>query len=322
MSSSSSVALVYDEYRGLTPREKDRFDKRLREIYVGQEDQRGRPDLRVSRFRLLAPIIIIGESPPDDPALFERFICGSPYKSALTPETSKLMRELLNEPLYQLGGHLHRWCLSVDVPEMIDRARAQMHAKLLPLLAEPLPPRLRDNMLVVVLGNMLFDQWCDHLGVKLTNRPSLRECFPQIVAAITDSESGGGVKDIFDRFLESCSTYAHLGQLQEGLHYALVDGKLCMHLSSCYTDYLQQRRKSGEGDETHGLRSLQRVIKEKIDVGSYIVEASKRVKLGGRQVRCVVIDQSLIPEHMDVDEFPLTTNRVKGHQMPFERDWN
>jgi DNA primase len=322
MSSTSSVALVYDEYRGLTAKEKERFDRKLREIYVGGEDQRGRADLRVSRYRLVAPIVIIGEQQPDDPAIFERVVCGSPYKDKLTAESGRLMRELLNEPLYQLGGHLHRWCLSVDVPEMIERARAQMHAKLLPLLAEPLPPRLRDNMLVVVLGNLLFDQWCDHLGVKLTNRPDLRKCFPKIVGAITDSEFGGGVKDIFDRFLESCSTYAHLGILQEGLHYAMVDGQLCMHLSSCYSAYLQQRRRGGEGDETHGLQSLRRVIKEKHRAGSYITEPSKRVKLGGRQVRCVVIDQSLIPEHMEVDEFPLTTNRVKGHHMPYEKSWN
>lgn len=322
MSSTSSVALVYDEYRGLTTKEKERFDRKLREIYVGGEDLRGRADQRVNRYRLLAPLVIIGESQPEDPAIFERIICGSPRKDKLTPESARAMRELLNEPLYQLGGHLHRWCLSVDVPEMIDRARAQMHAKLLPLLTEPLPPRLRDNMLVMVLGNMLFDQWCEQLGVKLTNRPDLRECFPQIVAAITDSELGGSVKDIFDRFLESCSTYAHLGDLQEGMHYALVDGQLCLHLASCYTAYLQQRRKGGEGDETHGLQSLRRVIKEKYAMGSYIASMSQRVKLGGRQVRCVAIDQSKIPEHMEVDEFPLTTNRVKGHHMPYERDWN
>jgi hypothetical protein len=322
MSSTSSVALVYDEYRGLTVKEKERFDRKLREIYVGGEDLRGRADQRVNRYRLLAPIVIIGEAQPDDPAIFERIVAVSPMKNTLTPKTGKHMRDLLNEPLYQLGGHLHRWCLSQDIPEMIARARAQMHAKLLPLLTEPLPPRLRDNMLVVVLGNMLFDKWCDELGVKLANRPDLTKCFTKMVAAITDSEFGGGVKDIFDRFLESCSTYAHMGTLEEGLHYALVDGKLCLHLSSCYSAYLQHRRRSGEGDETHGLPSLRRVIKEKHTAGSYIVDVSKRVKLGGRQVRCVVVDHALIPEHLDVDEFPLTTNRVKGHQMPFERDWN
>ena len=142
------------------------------------------------------------------------------------------------------------------------------------------------------------------------------------MAAITDSEFGGGVKDIFDRFLESCSTYAHLGDLQEGVHYALVDGQLCMHLSSCYAAYLQQRRRGGEGDETHGLQSLRRVIKEKNSMGSYITGLSKRVKLGGRQVRCVAIDQGQIPEHMEVDDFPITSNGVTVHHLPYERVWN
>jgi len=322
MSSTSSIPLGYDEYRNGRSSQKEYYDTKLRQNYAGIQDQRGRPDLSVVVRRLVSPIFFIGESQPDDPAIFERSVCGSPRKNKLTPESARYLRELLDEPLYQLGGHLHRWCLSQDVPEMIARARAQMHARLLPLLKEPLPPRLRDNMLVVVLGNMLFDQWCDHLGVRLTNRPDLAACFPQMVAAITDSEFGGGVLDIFDRFLQSCSTYAHLGELKEDIHYALVDGKLCLHLNSCYTAYLQQRRKGGEGDETRGLRALRRVIQEKFESGSYITNPSKRVKLDGRQVRCVEIDHSLIPDSMEVDEFPLTKNRIKGHQVPYERGWN
>lgn len=322
MSSTSNVPLLYDEYRGLSPREKDVFDLRLRENYVGHEATRGRADQKLNRYRLIAPIVVIGEAQPDDPAIFERLVSVSPRKNALNPQTARRMRELLDEPLYQLGGHLHRWCLSQDIPELLARAQAQLHAKLLPLLSEPLAPRVRDNMMVVVLGNMLFDLWCEHLDVDLTNRPDVAKCFRKMVAAITDSEFGGGVKDIFDRFLESCSTYAHLSEIQEGVHYAMVDGLLCLHLSSCYSSYLQQRRRSGEDDETHGLPSLRRVMSEKMAEGSYIVDTSKRVRLGGRQVRCVAIDPKLIPEHLEVDEFPLTTNRVKGHQIPLETDWN
>jgi DNA primase len=318
-SSTSSVAIVFDEYRDLAPRDKDYFNRILRENYMGGEMQRGRPDQRLNRFRVTSPMVVIGEQQPDDPALFERMVCASPRKDQLTPAGARAMRQLLAEPLYQLGGHLHRWCLGLNVPEMIERARAQLHAKLLPLLSQPLPPRVHDNMLVVVLGNMMFDRWCEDLGVKLTNRPNLQACFPQIVGAITDSESGGGVKDIFDRFLESCSAYAHIGLLEEGVHYALIDGKLCMHLPSCYAVYLQQRRREGNPDGTHGQNALRRVIKEKYASGdSYIADESKRVRLGGRQVRCLVIDQSKIPDSLDVDEFPLTTNRVKGHHLPFD----
>jgi hypothetical protein len=316
MSTTSSIVMVYDEYRALAARQKDNFHELLRKGYGGGEEGRGRQDLRSVKFRILSPVVVIGESLPNDAALMERMVCASPMKHGLTKEGARAFRELCNEPLYQLGGHLHRWCLTVDVPEMIARARAQMQAKLLPLLANPMPPRLQANMLVVVLGNMLHEMWCEHLGVKM-ERPSLSEAFPKMVSVLTDTEDGGGVKDAFDRFLEACSQYAHTGTLEENVHYASVDGKLCLHLESCYQEYLVQRRKAGLEDETNGARALRRVSREKEEQGGYIIDRSRRVVLGGRQVRCVVIDPAKVPEHLSVDEFPASKNRVKGHQMPF-----
>lgn len=314
---TSSVPLIYDEYRALAPRQKDLFHSLLRKNYVGSVETRGRQDQRTNKFRLLSPIVVIGESLPDDPAIMERMVCASPLKNTLTSETGKLIRELSNEPLYQLGGHLHRWCLSVDVPEMIERARAQMHARLLPLLPEPLPPRLRDNMLVVVLGDMLHRQWCEDLSVTF-DRPDIRDHFPQIVSAITDTEEGGGVRDAFDRFLEALSSYAHAGALEEDIHYALIDHKLCIHLESCYQEYLVQRRRAGLHDETNGPTSLRRVVREKQEQGGYIVDRGRRVRLGGRQVRCVVIDPAKVPEHLAVDEFPISHVRKRGGQLPID----
>jgi hypothetical protein len=237
------------------------------------------------------------------------------------------MREVEREPTYLLGGHFHRWCLSVNVADLVNDARALMQATMLHQLREPLPPRVEDSMLVVVIGNLLQERWCEHLGVTVASKPKLKDSFMRIVGNVTDSNDGGGVKDGFDRFLEACSAYAQVGELKKDTHYSFDNAKkqiLYLHLESCHLAYQKERRTAGLSDETNGLPALRRIIREKLQLGSsYIVGHGERQRFGSssRQIRCVTIDTSRIPEHIAFEMFPGGAN-VAQAPLRGSGEWN
>ncbi len=326
-SCSTSVPTVYDEYKHDMPqKQQDAFLRMVRKVYSSEQEKRGRPDLRVVEYKLVAPVCVIGEMMPTQPAILERIVCVSPLKHDITAEGRRNLARVTSEPLHLLGGHFIQFVLGRDLRKDLRTAESIMDTELLPTLKEPLPPRIRDNLLIVTFGDYLHRQWCDEIGVKIPKRPKIKDVFPKLVANITATEDGGGVKDSFDHFVEAMSTYAHLGLIRENIHYAIVNDMLCLHLESCYQVYLVERRRANQPDATNGLTALKRVIREKHAQGGYIVNRSHRVRFtppgGGpvRQVRCITIDPDMVPDHVHVDQFPVSTNRTQGgHQRSFEK---
>lgn len=322
LSATVSIAQLIDEFKTDLPIKQQQLLVRiLRQIYVGEEEERGRPDLSSVEYPLLAPVCVIGEMLPTEPALLERIVCASPLKTSLDINTAAALDAIKKEPIDILGGHYIRWVLGRDIRDDIKTARAHMQSTMLPTLPNGVPPRITDSLLVVVLGDLLHRKWCEHLGVEIENRPRIRDHFKEIVAAITESEDGGAGKDAFDLFLESLSTYAHLGIIQENTHYVFVNkNTLCLHLAGCYEAYLAERQRRGQPDETNGIRALKRVLKEKIAVGGYVEKTSHQAYFKPpysqpRQMRTVAINMGLLPDHLDVGAFPekqVATNMGSG----------
>ena len=317
-SCTSSTPVVYDEFKlDMPQKQQDAFLRMVRKVYSSENEKRGRPDLRVVDYKLAAPVCVIGEMLPEQPAILERIVCVSPLKHLLDAKSTREIASVASEPLHLLGAHYIRFVLGRDLRKDIRAAQDIMDNELLPTLKEQPPPRIRDNLLIVVIGDYLHRQWCDQVGVKLPDRPQLKSVFKQLIANITESEDGGGVKDAFDHFIETLSTYAHLGIIRENVHYAVINGMLCIHLESCYQAYLVERRRANQPDVTNGLPALKRVIREKHAQGGYIVKRSHTVRFGGpdggsRQVRALAIDPDLIPEHVSIDQFPVSENRTQG----------
>jgi hypothetical protein len=313
---TDSVPVFLDEFK---PRDmgKVKVDKLLRlfrRVYGGETEERGRVDLSVASYNLLAPIVFAGESMPEgDPALIERMLCVSPDKNFLMehPEACDAFRELARMQLGRLAGPFIQWSLGRDVDEELERARATTETLITQArLKGRVPLRVFDNLLVMTFGLQMFDAWAQELGVATPDADALA-AFKALTASLLEGEASN-VKDAFDAFLEACSTYAHLGALKENTHYVMIDGKLCLYLPACHEVYLAQRRTTGRDDDTNGSRALKRIAKEKLARGSYIVEIDKRVSLGQQHVRCLVIDMDKVPEVLDVERFPVEKARVWG----------
>lgn len=322
---STTTPVFHDEFRDLAPANEASLYRKLRENYTAASEQRGRQDQSVVNYPNQAPLGIIGESKTDDPAIMERCICVSPLKSALNDDRRQLMEELLTEDLALLGGHFQRWCLSIDVGDYLAEARKMMDRKLTALVSNKLAPRVFDNMLVMVAGNLVVGAWCKHLGVDVTTMPEVADHFVQAVVSLTEREDGGPSKDAFDSFIERLSTLAIQGRILEGVHYGYLDktspdyGCIWLQLAACHAEYLQNQRQMGQGDNTLGLNALKRTVREKeAQPSDYVVDRSRRVRCGSNSQyrRCVLINPSKVPDFLDFEKPPQKPEFTRAEDYP------
>lgn len=316
LSTTNSIPTVFDEYKPNdmpkgVPEKKHRMWRRA---YGGETEERGRSDLSIRGYDLRAPICIAGEQLPDgDPALRERLISVCPSKNTVNdPRFAEVFHSLTTLPLDHLAVPYIQWMLGRDTEADLDDARAITKGLLdrFPAYRSRVTARPFDNLLTIVFGLRMFEAFAEHLGVAdVEIAPDMIE--PCIKAALVEiTESDAGAKDAFDGFLERLSALAHTGILREGVHYARVGERLCLHLPTCHDVYLGEQRKSGRDDATNGMRALRRIAAEKMERGSYLVELDQRVTMNGRQVRCVALDPARVPATLDVDEFPIGQERA------------
>lgn len=327
LASTASIPIVLDEYKhDLAVFHQQNVQRLARRNYTADIEQRGRPDRGVDSYPLHAPMIIIGEQLPDDPALRERLVVVSPLKSSLTPARRAALANIVRFPLRLLAGAWARFVTTRDIDRDLADARAMLASMIDP---NSLAPRIAHNLLVLTLGDMLHQAWCRELGVTVPNRPALRSHLKAILAANAgDEEEALTMRDLFDNFIEQVAIYAQLGLVKEGVHYAMVDGKLCVYLEGCRQAYLVERRRAGQPDESLSARSLRRVAKEKLSSNSYIIDRSRQVELSeGHRPRCFVLDKEILLQQLGI-EFPIAKNRQWGgnrRHSPADEDdtgWN
>jgi DNA primase len=320
-SSTTSIPIPADEYkpRDMGKGKKDAYHRLMRRVYGGEVEQRGRADQTVTEYRLIAPACTMGESLPNETALSERMICVTTDKNELTPEHQRIFLEAENSELSKLAGPLVKFMLSRNIPESMKTAKSLTDSILSGLGIAELPIRCKDNIVVMTLGIQLWDQFANSIGVSLPS-VDIMSAYRTVVHNILGKDTSF-VKDDADRFFEDLSSYVRQGILQDDIHYRgyAPDRKtdkvlLCVDLRSCYDVYLHQKRLTGNDDDTCGLDSLRRIIKEKIKRGSYIVSNSQKVTINKMITKVITIDNSIVPDDIDIPEWP--TCSVSGRGRP------
>ncbi len=328
LSSTNGVPIILDEYKpaDMLKRNVNRLMRYVRRVYGGETESRGRPDLTLANYVLAAPLSVTGENKPDhDPAVSERILCSSPNKNTieLSPEHHRAFALVRRADLGALALPMIQFAVQAPVTEWLDAARsitnrflaqADDDGKSIVKGAEDVPTRVVDNLVVMGFGLIVYQRFAESLGVLLPD--------PDFQAAIAYQcddflEGEAGAKDVFDQFLESLSACAQEGTLREGVHYAGIDGEIALHVQTAYGVYLRERKKMGLEDATNGLRALRRVIREKIERGSYIKRNDARVKLAESTRRCVRIKVDEIPTGLDIEPFPVDNEKSWGFQTEF-----
>lgn len=325
LSCTDSIPVYFDEYKpgDMNAQQLDRVHRFIRRVYGGETEIRGRSDQSVEKYRLAAPMVIAGESRPnEDPAILERILSVTPAKTELTSARQAAFVALTRSEHWRLGASLIRFVMGRDFQFYWRKSRSLTDEMLERIeRAGNVPLRFFDNLHCMVFGLIVFEAYAEHLGVELPDVDYVAT-FREVVSSVLEGEDGA-VKDGFDSFLESISTYAHLGLLEAGKHYDVDGDLLYIHLSACHQVYLTERKRSGQSDDSNGLRALRQILREKMSHGdaSYVLDAATRHYFGMTEARCIEIDMGRIPETIDFTRMKPKKESRRYTEENVENDW-
>ena len=321
LSSTNSVPVFIDEYKPFDmPRHRrNTLHRYMRRLYTGEVEERGRADQTLVSYRLSAPLCLAGETRPIEPALVERILTANPDKNALQkdPSYEQAYRRVKQVSPTLLSASIVRFLLSRDTEADLKLAR-ELADKMLG--DREVPFRVRDNIMVMMLGLHCFEEYAASLGIEL---PEL-DADAAVAKLLEDLlESGGtSVKTGLDYFLEELSVMAVAGTLQHGRHYVYQDGRLALHFASCHAAYCEHSRRTGFEGEVPDRKAMRRQVQESHRRNGYVLETDARVCFNGRddRRRAVLIDIERAKVTLDVDDFPVPEPEVGTGYRGWEQD--
>jgi hypothetical protein len=306
-SSTNSVPVFIDEFKpGDMPRDRlHTLQRYLRRIYGGEVEERGRADLTVSTYRLEAPVCVAGEARPDDPALADRLVSAMPNKNRLDehPEHVEAFERLQAADLNLLAAPYIQWSLARDT-DADFKAAGETTDRVLSTIpgGSDVSGRCRFNLQVVAFGIAMFEAYAQHLGVVIP-RLDLTAAFSTSVSDLMDGHRGA--KNPLDHFIETLSVLAYDGEITISHHYTIIDGLVCIHLSSCWDAYLIHRRQIGLADDGVNMKVMRRLIEENHQRDGYVKEIGKTVTMrDNHRPRTIAIDLAQAAEFLDIEGFP------------------
>ncbi|CAM4493480.1 hypothetical protein [Corallococcus exiguus] len=311
LSATRSVPVVLDEYKPSDmplPR-LHLVHRYMRRLYRGETEERGRPDLSVTSYRLQAPLCICGETRPTEAALVERILPVSPDKATVQRrEYRAVFRELTSVNLALFAPRYIQFCLGRDFDKDYGLARAVADSF---VKGRQVPPRVADNVTAMLLGIHLFEQFAQECGYPLPADLGAREAVDAVLKDVLEEETG--VRNALDAFLHMLSVMAIQGELKHRVHYAFDEGRLCLHLESAYDAYRAHCKRIDYRGELVDTKALRRLIHENHRAGEYVLSPSERVCFAGKAVRrcALVIDVSKAP-FISAEDFPHADDASRG----------
>jgi hypothetical protein len=307
-SGTSTIPILIDEFKPFTMKEDEtrlliRFLKRL---YDGEIEHRGRPDLSLVAYHLQAPTAIAGEVTPIslESAMVERVI-----QVNLNPDTLSTHSEYVsafNElATLALGGFAFpyiRWCLSASLDDLMDEART-----LLPTVLRDVPPRVRDNALVMTTGLVALKRFAAGYGVEIAQEAFRNGITESITELLNELFERGAYQEIgLTIFLETLATLAQTKRITHGVHYTTdgVNTRLYIHLPDCLPEFRKFVRETSARVEVLDERAYRRQAREVCERKGYVLNTftNKWFKMyqdekgeKGKIRSCMEIDMEQLP---------------------------
>jgi len=307
-SGTSTVPIIIDEFKPFTMKEDEtrlliRFLKRL---YDGEIEHRGRPDLSLVAYHLQAPTAIAGEVTPIalESAMVERVI-----QVNLNPDTltaGSLYVSTFNElSRLDLGGFAFpyiRWCLGANLDDLMAEAQA-----LLPAILREVPPRVKDNALVMTTGLVALKRFANRYGVQIAEeafRTGITESISELLVELFER---GAYQEIgLTIFLETLATLAQTGRIKHGVHYTTddINTRLYIHLPDCLAEFRKFVRETSARVEVLDERAYRRQAREVCERKGYVLNtfANKWFKTYktekgemGKIRSCMEVDMEQLP---------------------------
>lgn len=302
LTATRSVPVFIDEYKpyDMQRQRLNTLHRYLRRLYRGETEERGRPDLRVNSYHLQAPVCVAGETRPTEAALLERIITANPDKTTLTQNAAmrRAHHELRTTDLILFAPRYIQFCLGRDFDADLEVARAA--AKVL-LAERKLPPRMRENITVMLLGVHLFEEFAKHCGCELPEDLGVEAAVAAVLEDVLETDFG--VKNALDHFLEMLGVMAVQGELKHKVHYVFEDGRLAVHMESAYDAFRAHCKRIDYTGEMVDLKALRRLVVENKKQGGFVVSESERVMFDSGRRRAVLMDLDKT-KGVTADDFP------------------
>lgn len=307
-SGSSTIPILIDEFKPFNMKEDEtrlliRFLKRL---YDGEIEHRGRPDLSLVAYHLQAPTAIVGEVTPIalESAMVERVIQVNLNPDTLSPQSLyvKAFNELASLDLAGFALPYIRWSLGANLDDLMAEARG-----LLPPTLREVPPRVRDNALVMTSGLVALKRFASQYGVEIADeafRAGVKESISELLVELF--ERGAHEEIGLTIFLETLATLAQTGRIKHGVHYTTddINTKLYIHLPDCLAEFRKFVRETNARVEVLDERAYRRQAREVCERKGYVLNtfANKWFKTYktekgemGKIRSCMEIDMEQLP---------------------------
>jgi hypothetical protein len=224
LSATSSIPLVFDEFKpyDMKPDLVRRFERILRRVYDGDMEHRGRPDLRLITYRLMAPVAVAGEvSVARQPAMRERIIPVSPSKTWLPEheEARQAYSELITLSLHAFATLFIEWSMRQDFASHWVSAEKTLAEH----IDREMPERIRDGLQVVSFGLRQFEQFGLEYGLSVPAQLDLSAIFKGIVDQLVNADGRSRVG--LGHAVRTSLSYGRNGASRRGAALCRAEGR-------------------------------------------------------------------------------------------------
>ena len=311
LSATNGVPVFLDEYKPYDMKKwqvRD-IERKIRTLYTGEVEERGSADLSVNKYVLVAPVAIVGEQAPTEPAIMERIILVNfnpdiPRASYFS-ERFRAIRKL---DLRSFGYHYIKFTLGVDAEKAFSEAETFLDVL---LDGRSLPPRVKDNIAVMLMGFQQFESFAKQFGV-IFDDVAIEAVVDTLLA---DWREDGSAKVALDDMLENLSVMASKGYLKPNVDFAVNNGELYLHMQGCYNTYKKYARECDIDGEILNKKAFLKQAEEIFTKNGYVTGLQERKYFGGssnEQRRAIVIDLSKASETLDLTGFTIAQAEVES----------
>ena len=277
----------------------NRLVRTLKMAYDSGYDSRGRPNQTVEVYPLSAPIVLDGEDSLSDPALLERtIIVGlSPEDVIEGTRSWKAYRELVKLPLHKFAGNFVRFTLGYDEEDVLDLYERSRDT-IMSVYSQPLPDRVRNNLVVDFSGLLLLKQFAADVGFDLPtfDEAFLRGIYNPVLNEVV--EFGGGrtrllvddfIEDIVNEFQMSIENNRNTGFFTR---YDSDERVLWFHLATANNWWYAQRRRRGLPvlDSAALKRQIQERDMTRRDAAGQYIQPSRSLRIANSAKWCYGVD--------------------------------
>lgn len=268
LNSTNLVPVIYEEYKPsrIGKVAVDLMSDALRGAYDCQVAQRGRPDQSVVNYMRRAPIMVVGESSFDEPAVRERIIDVQFAKSDILPEHTKRFHSLSNREalMNKLGKSLLQTVLHITderLDILIEESRV--------FEDQNLNSRTILGMSNVYLGILFLSELYSMYGMNLYRETgiSVDEIKMAIISNTVNSQDGGMVESVITDSIVKMDTMAKKGIIRRDIDYLVLDdsrNELCLRLNLIYDEFTKYlREKDVDCDRLSFRQFTKQLRKEK-----------------------------------------------------------